>query len=210
MRRNTFYLSLGSLLCVTTVGVLASCGGGGGGGDDSSLLIRGTISDIAQARTSTRSLSGVTISGLGASDTSDADGNFSLFGDPDTVPAQTVLTVDTTGTGGTTVALNTTGTPPFDVQLTVNADGSVSGTATQGSADTSTSNNSEDSSSDADDTDTQPPVASPIPTATVEPEGTPTIDESSDCFCDDGFGPVAPSFTCPDTGKHPTNCMPAA
>ena len=213
MKRNSLYLIVCSALCLSTALTLISCGGDGGS-DDGDLLIQGNVSDTIAGR-SARGLEGYLVSALGTGDITDADGQFELFGDTGNVPAQTVLTLTALDGGRQDLVLNTSGTPPFTVAISINPDGTAEATVTD-------NENSESGDQPAPVPSAAPtvvptpeepsdepsdPPAPPEPTATPAPDETP-FDESQDCFCDNGFGPVAPSFTCPDTGAHPTDCRP--
>ena len=202
MRKKSVGILLGSALSISVVMTLISCGGSGG--DNGDLIISGSLVDgsarVAKRLATRDGFAGYNISGLGDSDTTDANGNFQIYGNLANVPTETLLTID--GPSGTSnnVVLNTSGSAPFIVVITFNADGSISSSVTSGTPDSAT----EQPTSDP----TYGPTFSP--TELVEPTATfSQPSEDSDCFCNDGFGPVAPSFVCADTGSHPSNCVAA-
>ena len=203
MRGKSFGVIVGSALCALVIFTLISCGGGSGG-DNGDLIISGTLSDgsaraIHLAGTRDGYL-GYNVSGLGDSDTTDANGNFQIFGNLSNVPTQTLLTIDSPSGTSNNIVLDTSGSAPFVVVIVFNADGSLTGTVTSGAPNSGT------------EVPTIDPTYGPTYEPTVYPTATTSSDdgfsEDYDCYCNDGYGPVAPSFTCADTGAHPTNCSP--
>lgn len=209
MKRKPSHLILGALFVASTVTLLWSCGGNSNSGD---LIIDGTLSNASSRAahnvTVRDGLVGYNISALGDSDTTDVNGKFQLFGDLGHIPAQTLITFDNPMGQSSNFVLDTSGTPPFIVTFNVNADGSIDGATT---------------TSNSPGTTTVVPTSLPTASGTEEPTSVPTtlgtstptteptsdsggFSENADCFCNDGFGPVAPSYTCADTGGHPTNC----
>ena len=210
MRRKPLGLFVGLVLGLTVIVTLISCGGGSDSGD---LIIDGSLSSVSVAAKQlieTRDgLVGYNISGLGDSDTTDINGKFQIFGDRFNIPAQTLLIIDNPDGTSSNVVLDTSGAAPFIVNLTFNGDGSISGVVIPNDPGSNPTANPTDFFATQAPTSfaTSAPTEIPISTATVSSGGDGGFSENADCFCNDGYGPVAPSFTCADTASHPTNCV---
>lgn len=197
MNKRPISVPLGIILCLVVVVMLVSCGGSS---DDGQLLISGNIanSNTRMLQNLRDGLAGYTVSALGDKDVTDSGGNFQIFGNS-SVPPQTLLTIESPDGTTTDFVIDTSGTTPFIINFAVDSNGAlvVSSSESAGGGDGSS-------------------LSTPVPevptvVGTVFPTSIPDdnggFSESADCFCNDGFGPVAPSFVCADTGKHPTNCV---
>ena len=208
MRSKPLGYFIGFVLGLSVIFTLISCGNGSDSGD---LIIDGTISAETAAALQllgTRDgFAGYNISGLGDSDTSDANGKFQIFGDLGNIPVETLLTISDPGGTISDFVVDTSGSAPFTLILIVNADGTISGSVTPftpGSDPTAVPTDVVGTPDPTSEATSAPTVAATSPTTTDSGGG---FSEEADCFCNDGFGPVAPSFTCADTGGHPTNCV---
>jgi hypothetical protein len=157
---------------------LAACGSSSGG----DLIVEGTLLEGSTGATAlglkgtetTMPVEGATVSGLGDSDITDANGNFRLSGDRNNVPAKTVFSVQFSGSDSAdTVVGDTSGTPPLEITLTKNPDGSYtfSATSSETTNPASGSNDPVMEESPATATATPEPVA---PESTSTPEETET------------------------------------
>lgn len=196
-----------ALLAVVYCGsALVGCGGDS---DDGDLIIDGTL-----LAPSARSFSfeakegpgGYTISALGSTDVTGAEGNFQLFADSSNIPALTLITIGFPNGSESPLIVDTSGTPPFALLITIDENGTVSSELAPGNSPPPIAPPSGTISATPEPTPPSAPTSAPTFAPTIAPTADGEFDENSDCFCDDGFGPVAPSFTCADTRNHPTNC----